>query len=131
MPVTNVGGLRAFIAGGRRTAEQEIRVDLQQAGRRQILAGFHVVDAPDDEVTRRGIDVEDVGPGLDLADARNLGAINMRNLRAGQPCGDGMGDRLGIRRACEARRRAGGEARQCGKAKEFETCHGKHSLSCG
>jgi hypothetical protein len=54
------------------SADQHIGIDGEQARGRQILMRLHVIDPPDDEVTGRGIDVEEVGAGLDLADARDL-----------------------------------------------------------
>jgi hypothetical protein len=53
------------------SADQHIGIDGEQARGRQILMRLHVIDPPDDEVTGRGIDVEEVGAGLDLADARD------------------------------------------------------------
>jgi hypothetical protein len=52
-------------------ADQHVGIDGQQARGRQILMRLHVIDPPDDEVAGRGIDVEEVGARLHLADARD------------------------------------------------------------
>jgi hypothetical protein len=72
-----LGGIVSFS----RTADKRIRIDLQEAGRRQILTRLHVINAADDEVAARAVDVEQVVTGGDLAEAIDDRAIDLADLR--------------------------------------------------
>lgn len=51
------------------TADKHVRVHLEETGSREVLFGLHVVNAPDNQVARAMVDVEQVLAGLNLADA--------------------------------------------------------------
>ena len=71
--------------GGR--ADQHVGIDRQQARGGQILMRLHVIDPPDDQITGRGIDVEEVGASLDLANPRHMAAIDFGDRSTRQALG--------------------------------------------
>ena len=81
---------------------EHVGVQVEQAGRSQILARLHVVHAADDQIPCGGVDVEQVVAGDDLAERADLLAIDRGYLRLGKPGLQQLGDvggRCGSRNA--------------------------------
>ena len=106
---------------------------------------LQIIDPPDNQVAGGWIDVEEIGAGLDLADAGHLATIDLGDGRARQalrqcahglsiPVGDGTGANGG-RRPCigEARQAAQGQPKD-GQQAQNGFCVGHLSsflVNCG
>jgi hypothetical protein len=73
-----------FLFAARRAANEEIGIDLEQPHRGQVLASLHVVDTPDQQVSRGPVDVEQLRSGGHFADPVDELAIDAGDLRAWQ-----------------------------------------------